>query len=428
MATGEFQSFTNRGQGPETRTGLIGRVGRVRRRRLTDRDQAQFDRDYRGSSELPAEYWESWRRYGLGAERLESAEEKAEGQVLLRRARKDWTGAERAEQNLANIRRGSEVGAGFRTMEFNPERDSAERRTMEFDPDRDEVGLVKLGAESSEANRPAQSEPSKPAQSALQKRQTEAERNTTDQTEASSAEPTVDALGFPLPTPGGGQMKRGDASGPFGVAENDKLPDGVLHNPNADGTNGWSVIRPKDKNLPSIAIPRAKGQEPFRRGEGSFLHQYDQSHPVPGALGQEGLEAVGEALKQNPTPGEDSPASSDGTVNDAGEIIKKHLHIVGNDENMVRTYVVPNPNSGETDYVINYTISGEHELSDGYVMRYGKLDQGGGVTIRTYGEGNAWQQGVPGVEQGSDYLANLEWERNANEIGEAIKKSRASDE
>ncbi len=79
---------------------------RIRRRRLNDLDQAQFDRDYRGTGSLPAEYWESWRRHGVGVGRNETAEERAESELILAKRSQDQKRISRAEEGLNQLRNG----------------------------------------------------------------------------------------------------------------------------------------------------------------------------------------------------------------------------------------------------------------------------------------------------------------------------------
>jgi hypothetical protein len=61
---------------------------------------------------------------------------------------------------------------------------------------------------------------------------------------------------------------------------------------------------------------------------------------------------------------------------------------------MVRSFLVPSPDSSRyTDIIVNYTVADEHGLAEGFVMRYGEVGEQGNVTsLRSYGEGNAWQQ------------------------------------
>ena len=61
--------------------------------------------------------------------------------------------------------------------------------------------------------------------------------------------------------------------------------------------------------------------------------------------------------------------------------------------NWVRSYLVPSPNTQRyTDIVVNYTIQGQHHLHEGFVVRYGLVENGKVVGIRSYGEGEAWPQ------------------------------------
>lgn len=77
---------------------------RIRRRRLTPGEQQQFDRDYRGTGALEAEYWEPWRLRGLAAETRPDREEELESRTLLARARGDRQGEADARKALFSYR------------------------------------------------------------------------------------------------------------------------------------------------------------------------------------------------------------------------------------------------------------------------------------------------------------------------------------
>jgi hypothetical protein len=60
---------------------------------------------------------------------------------------------------------------------------------------------------------------------------------------------------------------------------------------------------------------------------------------------------------------------------------------------LVQSFRVESPDPTKyTDITVNYTIEGKHGLTEGFVMRYGEIGPDGNITIRTYGEGNAWEQ------------------------------------
>lgn len=53
-------------------------------------------------------------------------------------------------------------------------------------------------------------------------------------------------------------------------------------------------------------------------------------------------------------------------------------------------FQAPDP-SKYTDIIVNYTISGEHAMNEGFVMGYGLKNRDGSITPTHYGEGNALQ-------------------------------------
>ena len=83
--------------------------------------------------------------------------------------------------------------------------------------------------------------------------------------------------------------------------------------------------------------------------------------------------------------------------------------------NYVHSFFVRSPDPQRfTDITVNYTVSGRHKLTEGFVMHYGEIGRNG-VTLRSYGEGNNWHQNMhmkfiwgPRVEQ--------VWQHNQREI------------
>jgi len=135
-------------------------------------------------------------------------------------------------------------------------------------------------------------------------------------------------------------------------------------------------IRPEDLSVPPVDIPNTVGAGGFTPNNINF-HYYDVTAVTTLTACQ-----VGRGLRDNPTPGNDTPASVNGTRNNAGEIPQHGLN------NFVRSFYIVSPNPLRwTDITVNYTISGEHGLHEGYVIRYGQISGNGGVTMRSYGEG-----------------------------------------
>ena len=127
-------------------------------------------------------------------------------------------------------------------------------------------------------------------------------------------------------------------------------------------------------------IPNNVGAQGFGAGDCHFhAYQYDTKSGLS-------LEAAGNGLKRNPTPGNDSPATPEGTVNDVGAIPSAES------VNKVRNSVVPSPDPTKySEIIINYTIAGQHRLAEGFVMRFGSAN-GDGSTLTSYGERNNWRQ------------------------------------
>lgn len=175
------------------------------------------------------------------------------------------------------------------------------------------------------------------------------------------------------------------------------------------------VILPKDPSVPNAIIPNTVGAEGVGGYEDTF-HTYDvRDAAAPGI----GSRAGSDALRNNPTPGNDSPASTQGTLNDVGDIPGTPF----DSDNMVKSFVVPPADfTKTTDIIINYTVAGEHALTEGFVMRWGELGPDGQVTSwRSYGEGNAWQQrdALKGLHSG---MTRQVWGQNHQELNEAGRR------
>jgi RHS repeat-associated protein len=163
----------------------------------------------------------------------------------------------------------------------------------------------------------------------------------------------------------------------------------------------------EDKSLPTITIPNTVGAKGISRADHND-HTYDvrtSSSLTPGQA------AAG--FKNNPTPGNDSPASSMGTLNDVGPIPTT------DGTNMVKSFTVASPDPAKyTDITVNYTVAGQHDLAEGFVVRYGEIGANG-ITLRSYGEGNNWRQSpnyrnLPIVGWGP--LVESTWQQNHQEI------------
>ncbi len=154
--------------------------------------------------------------------------------------------------------------------------------------------------------------------------------------------------------------------------------------------NGQIHIQPEYGRIPSATIRNnvgARGVAPgWPIGRNSSFHNYQVRTPT-GLGGELNLRALGQGIRNNPTPGNDSPASSAGTRNNVGALP------TAGENNFVRSFTVSSPDPSRfSDITINYTISGEHGLNEGFVMRFGEMGSNGSIDVVSYGEGNAWQQ------------------------------------
>ncbi|WP_157946892.1 hypothetical protein [Thalassobius sp. I31.1] len=214
-------------------------------------------------------------------------------------------------------------------------------------------------------------------------------------------------------------------------AEADVINSGdVLVSSGIDLTDGLMIIEPNTDRLPSFAIPVQPGIEEYST-DSMFYHDYDSSVSVPlngyDALrfSHDGLAALEDALIANPTPGDDSAATINGTVNDVG-----NLTILDGNTNFVSSFVVENPNPNQSDIVVNYTIENEHVLAHGYVgrmiQRYDNTpddltDEDYSYSLVTFGEGDAFIQGV--IEGPAELVADYEWYQNSYEIFDTANDS-----
>lgn len=109
------------------------------------------------------------------------------------------------------------------------------------------------------------------------------------------------------------------------------------------------------------------------------FHTYDVQFDT-NLIGANGLSKVGKGIANSPTPNpNDAPASLTGTSNNVGPIPTT------DGINMVRSYLIPSPDPTKySDITINYTVSGEHSLTEGFVIGYGQISADYTITIRSY--------------------------------------------
>jgi hypothetical protein len=162
-------------------------------------------------------------------------------------------------------------------------------------------------------------------------------------------------------------------------------------------------------DIPSFNIPNNVKADGF--SPGIWSHDYLVETPAPPSFrGPEGLAAIGVALRDNPTPGQDSPAIGKGALNDVGALITGD----GGD-NYVRSYFIPSSDPSRSGAIINYTYGDAHTMGEGFVIRYAELLPNGLIQIVTYGEGDAAKiaEGLSGVWEPR---VNEAWTQNAREI------------
>ena len=180
-------------------------------------------------------------------------------------------------------------------------------------------------------------------------------------------------------------------------------------------SGGNILINPYDQTVPAISIPNIPllGATGFKNSEINF-HYYNVVTPT--MLDHSYLSDVGRSLASNPTPGPDSMASPMGTLNNAGYILP--WDIIANNSNMVMSFSVSSPDPARfSDITVNYTVAGQHGIAEGFVMRYGYMDNGS-VTYRSYGEGNSafqnmnlsfiWNGPVQSTWQ-SNHMESMNW-------------------
>jgi hypothetical protein len=143
------------------------------------------------------------------------------------------------------------------------------------------------------------------------------------------------------------------------------------------------LVRPERSDIPRFDLPNNTAARSFSPGWST--HDYLVVTPAPTSLrGAAGLRLVGDALVTNSTPGMDQPSTSGGTRNDVGDLVP-----FDGDDNFVRTYSIPTTDPGRSTAVVNYTIQGEHAVSEAFVIRFARLRSDGGIELVNYGEGDA---------------------------------------
>lgn len=184
---------------------------------------------------------------------------------------------------------------------------------------------------------------------------------------------------------------------------------GAIQLARADISGNRIFVRPERSDFPFVVLPNNVGAEGF--SPGWRTHDYFVAvYAPPGLRGPAALAAIGAALVLNPTPGNDFPAMPTGAVNNVG-------HLTGPDHgsNLVRSFRVPSSNARRSTTVVNYTITGEHSMDEGFVLRFAELKHDSSIVLNTYGEGNAWRQWAAFSPLWWKQIKRV-WRRNALEI------------
>jgi hypothetical protein len=159
---------------------------------------------------------------------------------------------------------------------------------------------------------------------------------------------------------------------------------------NCVAANGQVTCSTPYGTLPPFAQP--SGWPSTMNSNSSFHHTYDIKVPLNGA----NKDCVMNGMINNPTPGSPSPATPQGTVNNAtptgAQNLFNDLDYVssfgsdsgGYNNSPVKSYVM---NLNGSQVVVNVTLPG-HPLFPGYVVRSIQ-----GSNVSNYGEGNGWLQG-----------------------------------
>lgn len=151
-----------------------------------------------------------------------------------------------------------------------------------------------------------------------------------------------------------------------------------------------SVCDPPGDDIGSFPLP-AKDNPGYIGPEADGHHIYNAEASTPASSA--GLtSSIAQSVIENPTPGNDAPATPEGTRNDAGM-----SPFSGTWGDKVNSYVTKDSNGNTV--VVNVTIPGQHLLNPGYVAQ--AIIPGADFTrIVVVGEGNARIQVGPGALAG----------------------------
>jgi RHS repeat-associated protein len=145
-----------------------------------------------------------------------------------------------------------------------------------------------------------------------------------------------------------------------------------------DGTN--MTCNPPGADTAPFTIPQMPGFPDYVGPEEDWHHVYRADASTRDHNGSLGPDITDEIIK-NPTPGDDQPATPEGTLNDAGI-----SPVTGSWGDSVRSYITT-ATDGST-VVVNVTVPGQHMLDPGYVAQY-TLPGPTCTKVVVVGEGNA---------------------------------------
>ncbi|WP_313497713.1 RHS repeat-associated core domain-containing protein [Pseudoxanthomonas mexicana] len=135
-----------------------------------------------------------------------------------------------------------------------------------------------------------------------------------------------------------------------------------------------------------VTFPAQKGFQDFTTKSPNY-HAYSVPANTPGKT----LEQNQHFVKNNPTPGFSSPATPQGTFNDATPVIGGISPVA---ISPVMSFSLTNQLNGQP-VVVNVTLPG-HPLESGIVVRQPTVDANGNSTIQNWGEGTSSLQ-APGA-------------------------------
>jgi hypothetical protein len=155
-------------------------------------------------------------------------------------------------------------------------------------------------------------------------------------------------------------------------------------------TDKSSICDPPGNDIGSFPVP-AKDNPGYIGAEAGGHHVYNAETSTPASSA--GLtSSIAQAVIENPTPGNDAPATPGGTRNDAG--ISPFSGRLGD---KVNSFVTRDSNGNTV--VVNVTIPGENVLNPGYVAQ-AIIPGSDSTRIVVVGEGNARVQVGPGALAG----------------------------